>query len=1250
MKYFTLIVITLLGVILFYNAYEESIKAKDESWFKSFNLPQSYYLQEYNTFAKKQNILTSINSITSLNNRLIAFGRFGTILTSDDFGKSWKIISSNIKHFIESITILNDRLIAVGDSGAIFTSSDFGKSWKKENSNSRSWLYSITSLDNRLIAVGISGTILTSDDFGKNWKKENSNISDILSSITSLDNRLIAVGNHGTILTSDDGGKSWEKETSNISATLSSITSLDNRLIAVGYNGTILTSDDGGKSWKKENSNSKSHFTSIISLSNHLIIIGFNGVILTSDDLGKSWKEKISNTENNLNSITSLNNRLIAVGENGEILLSDNLGNSWEEKSSNKISNLQSVTLFNNHLTAVGDNGVILTSVDLGKSWKKENSDHKNYPNSIVSFNSLNSITSLDNRLIAIGANGAILKSNNLGKNWKKENSNTRSWLNSITSLNDNLIAVGSQGVILTSNDLGKNWKKENSNSIDILLSITSLDNRLIAVGNHGTILTSDDDGKSWKKETSNISDALSSITSLDNRLIAVGYNGTILTSDDGGKSWKKETSNISDALRSITSLDNRLISVGYDGTILTSDDGGKSWKKLIDEEHYYDIAYYSVIKLDKNRALAVGQNGIIVKIDVEKNRIIPLTYRSELGMLTYIIFNFMFIFGTLVAYLFYKSITYKENSLNNFGNDKAIEHSHEDKYGYRPLVDALSSLITSYKTTAPFSIVIDGAWGSGKSSIMNMVKNKIEAFGVQSIFFNVWYHQNEEHILANLIENFYAKLVPPFFSLSNIIFRVNIFIKRVLTKPDHLIVLTLLVILSFLISNNTELSNIPLAILYFLYLTKKLSAETAQIKNYLKHLEKAFKLNRPNAQIGLRQEFVNALNELLGITEQRVVLFIDDLDRCSDSEIMEILKTVNYLSEIKNLIIIMGVDTPKVKDAIARNYQVSNGNLKIEKAQELASEYLQKIFNNTIKVPSNKNSLNRHFKISVYESIVANCYNRYFKKIEFFITKYLVVALFIGFSFFIDYKSLQNSFDDTVSNKQEMINDILHKKEKQVKTSVVAKHQNTTVEKPIKIKKSIKPKEIEKDTNLNYIYPANVSEVSFYKKNNFYIVLYFLFFSLLFGVTFFALVKRKDKLTQRIINIVTKIDNLNPREQKMLINRIKLVLSFENRELFFRFQTFQSIVHITIRSITLVLFFIYVFIFKKKFSDAKNIWKDLLTQLLGRLPRKHEDPDDETIEYVIKRLSNGKSLQSEDKKLEEVLKLVITKDTIPDK
>ena len=1248
MRYITLVIVTLLGITFFWVAYNESVKPKDESWFKKLNLPDTYYLQEYNLFSKKMTISTEINSITSLDNRLIAVGDQGTILTSSDLGKSWIKENSNSTQILRSITSLDNRLIAVGDQGTILSSSDLGKSWIVENSNSSEWLGSITSLDNLLIAVGTQGTILSSSNLGKSWIKENSNSTQNLISITSLDNRLIAVGMNGTILSSSDLGKSWIRENSNSTQNLFSITSLDNRLIAVGTQGAILTSSDLGKSWIKEKSNSTQDFFSITSLKNRLIVVGMKGTILSSSDLGKSWIVENSNSSEWLGSITSLDNRLIAVGTRG----------------------------------------TILTSSDLGKRWIKENFNSSGW---------LYSITSLGNHLIAVGDQGTILTSSDLGKSWIKENSYTTEPLYSISSLNNRLITVGGSGTILTSSDLGKSWIKENSNSSAILGSVTTLNNQLVVVGDKGTILISLDFGKSWLKEYSNTTESLYSVTSLNNRLIAVGNNGTILTSSIFRDLWIKRNSSSTVRLRSITSLDNHLIVVGMKGNILISSDFGVTWNKIVDKKYQYEIDYNSILEVDRSHLLAVGQNGIIVQIDLEKKRIIPLAYRNELGLLSYIVFLLLSAFITLIGYFFYILISLKEENVNNIqndkviehsynvdniGNDKSIEHSYEDRYGFRPLVDAISSLITSYKTSPPFSIVIDGAWGSGKSSIMKMVKNKIELFGIQSIFFNVWYHQNEEHILANMIENFYAKLVPPIFSLSNIIFRTNLFIKRVLTKPDHIIVLTSLIILAYLMSNNTELSSIPLAILYILYLVKKLSAETAEIKSYLKHLEKPFKLNRPNAQVGLRQEFINALNELLDITSQRVVLFIDDLDRCSDGEIMEILKTVNYLSEIKKLIIVMGVDTPKVKDAIVRNYQIKNSLLTPQKAQKLASEYLQKIFNNTIHVPTHTNRLNEYFKIGKYEVSAVSYYSRYFKNIEFFISKYYVVLLIISSIYFIDYKTIQNDFNETVKLTKEKIEiyiDRILRSDEDNKENIniyldgkyICDKDNNETTVTNKEKLSLEEAHnktnegIHKDYNLseadhnntlvpkhnigkgkgnlNYIYPANVRKVPFYREYNFQIVSAILAFLLIVSIVYFIFSNKKDNVTELIEFIFINrkdLNHLNPREQKMFINRVKLVLSFKNRELFFMFNEFQSIFHINLRFIIFVLFFLSLYI-KNRFSDAKNVYSDLMALLFGKSSLEQEAPDIETINYVIDRLYYDITPEYEYKEVEEILKLV---------
>src|SRR5262249_47891733 len=50
-----------------------------------------------------------------------------------------------------------------------------------------------------------------------------------------------------------------------------------------------------------------------------------------------------------------------------------------------------------------------------------------------------------------------------------------------------------------------------------------------------------------------------------------------------------------------------------------------------------------------------------------------------------------------------------------------------DDKLGYAVYVEALHAFICSQDTTTPLTIGIDGAWGSGKTSLMRMVQNELD-------------------------------------------------------------------------------------------------------------------------------------------------------------------------------------------------------------------------------------------------------------------------------------------------------------------------------------------------------------------------------------------------------------------------------------------------------------------------------------------------------------------------------------------
>ena len=52
-----------------------------------------------------------------------------------------------------------------------------------------------------------------------------------------------------------------------------------------------------------------------------------------------------------------------------------------------------------------------------------------------------------------------------------------------------------------------------------------------------------------------------------------------------------------------------------------------------------------------------------------------------------------------------------------------------------------------------PLTIAVTGEWGSGKSSLMNLLRVDLRRYGFRPVWFNAWHHQKEENLLASLLE-----------------------------------------------------------------------------------------------------------------------------------------------------------------------------------------------------------------------------------------------------------------------------------------------------------------------------------------------------------------------------------------------------------------------------------------------------------------------------------------------------------------
>ena len=81
--------------------------------------------------------------------------------------------------------------------------------------------------------------------------------------------------------------------------------------------------------------------------------------------------------------------------------------------------------------------------------------------------------------------------------------------------------------------------------------------------------------------------------------------------------------------------------------------------------------------------------------------------------------------------------------------DDKPIESPKEDKFGFKPLAETIASSISKMTSPEGTVIAINGPWGSGKSSFINLVRhhldNSSENDELTIVDFKCWWFRGEE-------------------------------------------------------------------------------------------------------------------------------------------------------------------------------------------------------------------------------------------------------------------------------------------------------------------------------------------------------------------------------------------------------------------------------------------------------------------------------------------------------------------------
>jgi len=180
----------------------------------------------------------------------------------------------------------------------------------------------------------------------------------------------------------------------------------------------------------------------------------------------------------------------------------------------------------------------------------------------------------------------------------------------------DEAWVVGDRGTLLYTADAGHSWSAQNLGTTADLRSLATQDDGPVFVVGNGVFFTAQPQYGSGSAEWTQVSDG-----SANFRSIAAAQEGTtvLAVSDDGGM-WSYANGTLT---RTTTLAGMRAIAVTPDGRsafavgdgIYQSRDGGATWNSIAVDPSF---AYQAVSIDDTGSAVAVGDNGVVSRIDDE--------------------------------------------------------------------------------------------------------------------------------------------------------------------------------------------------------------------------------------------------------------------------------------------------------------------------------------------------------------------------------------------------------------------------------------------------------------------------------------------------------------------------------------------------------------------------------------------------------------------------------------------------------
>ncbi len=255
-------------------------------------------------------------------------------------------------------------------------------------------------------------------------------------------------------------------------------------------------------------------------------------------------------------------------------------------------------------------------------------------------------------------------------------------------------------------------------------------------------------------------------------------------------------------------------------------------------------------------------------------------------------------------------------------------------------LVDVTTKIILNDDLT-PSTIGIYGDWGSGKSSLMDMVISVLSKDkDVLCLKFNGWLFEDYEDAKIALV----GSILDEISKKRKLSEKAKGVLKNLYDNTDFIKLSSKLAkygIDFFLTGGILSLTDITVETIKNALASKGTEVDKDDIEGVFK----AFKSKEVRKSIkSFHDDFANLLKQT---KIKRLVVFIDELDRCKHDTILDTLEAIRLFLFTKGTSFVIGADERQIRYAVQMKYPDVEGN-----QIDIGKEYLEKLIQYPIRIP----------------------------------------------------------------------------------------------------------------------------------------------------------------------------------------------------------------------------------------------------------------------------------------------------------